>query len=289
MPTDFSDHADQALESALQLAKRYDARITLLHIIILFPNDLDNAYSFEVYEELLRKRERQVERMFEPYIERVRGEKIEIVSQILHGASPADVLLDYLEEYAFDLVMMGSRGKTALKDSALGSVAEQTVQGSPAHVCTCQARQAPEIKKILVPIDFSLYAQKALLYAGSLAEKYGARVSLLHIIEQEIVPSFYEEDARERFESDDSLIQMVTDELIDFSEGALDSQQIESFEVRRGLAYKEIISFVEENPVDLLIIPSHGLNDVAYLKLGGTAEKVIRWAKCSLVALRRTA
>ncbi len=106
------------------------------------------------------------------------------------------------------------------------------------------------------------------------------------MIEQEIYPSFYGEDLESILEIDPNLRHAVVENLKEFVEDFVEEEYVESFIVREGVAHKEIVECAKDN-FDLLIIATHGLSGLEYLLLGGTSEKVIRWATCPVLVVKR--
>jgi nucleotide-binding universal stress UspA family protein len=60
-----------------------------------------------------------------------------------------------------------------------------------------------------------------------------------------------------------------------------------NFEVTVGDPGSEIIDFAEKNQIDLIVIPSHGRTGIGRFFLGSVAEKVVRYAHCPVLVLRR--
>lgn len=131
VPTDFSPAADRALEAAVQIAGA-DARIELMHcwqtpaMLAAFGGaavmpGLEDEIRDEVAVEAQRR------------LDAVESDRVDIELSIHRGA-PASEIQDKLAERAFDLVVMGSHGRTGVSRFLLGSVAERTVRHSPCSV-----------------------------------------------------------------------------------------------------------------------------------------------------------
>jgi len=143
-----------------------------------------------------------------------------------------------------------------------------------------------EIKKILVPIDFSDYSKNALRYAVEFAEIFKAKIFLVYVIEPMIYPTDFsigqvaipavENDLSARAE--DELNNLVKTEI----SGRIESQII----IKSGKPFIEIIETVTELDIDLIIIATHGHTGVEHLLFGSTAEKVVRKAPCPVLTLR---
>ena len=141
------------------------------------------------------------------------------------------------------------------------------------------------LKKILVPIDFSECARKALRYALPFAREFGAQVVLLHVIQpaydygSEFGPTAYpelESEWRERSEA--KLKALAGTEL---GEGSA-SQTF----VRVGQPAEEILAAAAALDVDLIIISTHGRTGLKHVLLGSQTEMVVRRAPCPVLTVR---
>lgn len=144
-----------------------------------------------------------------------------------------------------------------------------------------------ELKRILVPVDFSECSHKAFHYAIQFARQFNAELLLLHVLEsvptppqpfildvtenQKLIAEQYEEAAKQlshwrREAAPNSSVRAVT---------------------RAGIAaHQEIIEAARENNADLIVIGNHGRTGLARLFLGGTTERVVRHAPCPVLVIR---
>jgi len=284
-PTDFSRCADQALTHALYLAERYQAELHLLHAIVLHEDDPHNpAYHFPDIEEIYARLKENADARMINALEDLRVHELKIERAQLRYIAPAPAILHYADEKDIDLIVMGTHGRRGLGHMFLGSVAEETVRLSPCPVLTIREHKEPvsikAIKKILVPVDFSDYAQQALTYAKELAAQYDAKLQLLHVIEEPLYPYFYVADGA-------SIFNLIPDiepksekhlnQLLEKIKGP--SVPVET-NVIKGRASRDIVKFSDENDTDLIVVATHGLTGIQHMILGSVTEKVVRMAKC---------
>ncbi len=142
------------------------------------------------------------------------------------------------------------------------------------------------IKKILIPTDFSEYSKSALPYAADFAKKYGAKLVLLHIFDEELFsPIFFEVggSAKEYYDRLQDRFEAATD---DFLSG-IDTKGIEiEAELGNGTPFVEIIKFARENGIDLIVMGTHGRSGITHALLGSVTEKVVRKAPCPVMVVR---
>lgn len=145
-----------------------------------------------------------------------------------------------------------------------------------------------KIKRILLPTDLSNSSLSAFKYAKSIAEKYGASIYVLHVLENippvlaihtldltvERVEKNMEENARRQLEK------IVKENL-------KTKNKVQIF-IRKGVVGDEIIKFADEKKIDLIVMGTHGRTGIEYTLLGSIAEKVVRKAKCPVLTVKPT-
>jgi nucleotide-binding universal stress UspA family protein len=288
VPIDFSDFSDKALEYAVQLAETFQSNLTILHAIVLFQDDVGEEERLQEYEDWIKRREAKIHAQMKKNLQRTKGKNLKVKSVILRGINAADTILEYLDIHPFDLIVMGTHGRTGLKHFLLGSISEKVVRLSPIPVLTIH-RSLTELKlnKILVPIDFSIPSKDAADQAIGFSSFYEAVLEFIHVIEQDIHPSFYASGVDSIFEIDKGLQKRVIENLEEFLADQLPPNIQTNFLVREGKAHREIVDYANENSIDLIIIATQGLTGLDYALLGSTTEKVVRWATCPVLTVKR--
>jgi nucleotide-binding universal stress UspA family protein len=135
------------------------------------------------------------------------------------------------------------------------------------------------VTKILVPVDFSEYSDKAVDYALYLAENYDAEVTLLHVIvlyreepDEEVRIDEYEQLIRQKEEQRYKLLQVHR------KNANKKGVTIESELVRGFSAADTIIEYIQDNKFDLIILGNHGRSGFKKWIYGSVAEKVVRFS-----------
>ena len=132
VPTDFSEYADYALDYAIELAQKLQARLTFLHVIHLTPMAMGEigASGLAPY---LEEIETDAQQRMEGIVERVHQEGLEGEISIVQGV-PFQIIVDMAESRGVDLIVMGTHGRTGLTHALMGSVAERVVRLAPCPV-----------------------------------------------------------------------------------------------------------------------------------------------------------
>lgn len=141
--TDFSDPADDALQMACDLARRYEAKLVLLHVVTLWEYDPGNpSWRFPALPEEYQSGIVQgPQRQLEERREQLADASIEIESMLVRGYdAAAEIVRVATDDVGADLVVMGTHGHTGIAHLLLGSVAGKVVRTFPGPVLTVRQK-----------------------------------------------------------------------------------------------------------------------------------------------------
>ncbi len=284
VPVDFSKFSDRAVKYALFLAENYAANITLLHSIVLLHEEAHEEETLKAYEKSIRLLEEDSHRLFQEHHEDAGTKNVTINSVTIRGISAADSILDFINDNGFDLVVMGTHGRTGFKKWIYGSVAERVVRLSPVPVITIhEPLKEFDIKKVLIPIDFSEYSKKAAQAGVEIAKKFGAKLEFLHVVDQAIHPAFYVSGVESVFTIDRELKERTRDNLKTFAGNGNGG----TFTVIEGRPAREIVNYAEHINADFIVMATRGLGGLEHLLIGSTTERVVRWASVPVLTVER--
>ncbi len=291
LPTDFSRCADQALQHALFLARQFGAELHMMHAVVPLEYDPNNpAHQFPDAEKINERLEEMASSRFASALAAHDTESVRIKCAHQQGLHIAPMIMDYAKENEIDLMVMGTHGRRGLGHLFLGSVTEEVVRFATCPVLTIRESKMPsptiEIKSILAPVDFSEHAKHAVLHAKHIASTYGARLLLLHVVEQAIHPEFYTAGIRTWSELVPELLSASKRQLERFLEQINGPEVPVELHVVEGHAVNEIVKFAETYGTDMIVIATHGLTGIEHLLLGSTTEKVVRIAKCPVFTIK---
>jgi len=281
---DFSVFSARAYNYAQSLARHYQAKLFLQHVVEFnLP-----AYAYYVPATLLIEHMQQVRNdarlQLQEFVKRPAdyGAPPEC---ILHEGAPATAILCFAEVQKPNLIVMGSHGLQGLDRIALGSVTEKVLRKAscsvlvvrnPEHdfVSPGSAQYPVQLHKLLVCMDFSEYSRTALEHAISIAAEYHAELSVLHVLED--MPA-----------SND--LQSVTQPLLARLEQAIPAEAhgrcIIKRLVRIGKPYLEIIQHAAEAKADAVIMGVRGRNALDLAVFGSTTHRVIQLGPCPVLAV----
>ena len=147
-----------------------------------------------------------------------------------------------------------------------------------------------QLKRILVPTDFSESSERALKYAVRFGRPYKAEIVVLHV--------FHLKEYLALLSQRDDVDSGTANQVLEASKnGAI--EKLEDL-VRRlgdkdvvllpvlliGVPFEEIVRYAVEREIDLIVMPTHGRTGLAHFLLGSTAERVISHSDCPVVVIR---
>ena len=144
-----------------------------------------------------------------------------------------------------------------------------------------------QMKRILVPTDFSEYSKLPVKYACAFAEMFGAELHVVHVL-QDLVALVPEpglaflppgDFLRELQESAQAALAKIPD--ADWARGKTIVRA-----TRQGPPFLEIVRYAKENEIDLIVLGTHGRGGLAHVLMGSVAEKVVRKAPCPVLTVR---
>lgn len=276
--TDFSSSSEMALPHAIALAAAYGGKVYIGHVIApqlyeLVPPD----FVPEVLKQSTAYARKRMERLD---------------NEADFGAVPHEVLLEQgelwetlrrmIDQYAIDVIALGTGGRRGLQEVLMGSVAEEILRLAHRPVLTVgpQSREvAPEGEPrcILLANDFSVNCIPAAACADSLARKLGAHLISLHVApeppEDPQTITRFEEFFSERLRQH---LDMTA-----FPDGQLE------FQVEFGAAGESILKSATEHAVDLIVMGIRGAGSVtrATCHLGRNTYEVVSEARCPVLAV----
>lgn len=137
VPTDFSEDASAALETAIAFAKLFSSKLTLFHAYHLDipPSYIGFSGEYATTQNILEPIREASEAAIERLVKDVRAQGVDAEGRVTMENSTQAILIE-AERAGADLIVMGTRGLTGLKHVVLGSTAERIVRLAPCPVLT---------------------------------------------------------------------------------------------------------------------------------------------------------
>ena len=289
VPTDFSETADRAVEMALLWAGRFDAELVILHARVMFEDDLSKLESGlkELQDKEKNIEDELMRRLKHPTKDHTH---LKIKHEIIRGYSAPSAILGYVKNNPFDLVIIGTHGRSGLEHFLIGSVAEKVVRYAPGAVLTVPGNAECKVffRRLIVPFDFSEYAQLALETALELADTEGLELHLIYVVEEDVHPAWYAWGAQSIFD----VMPQIKEKAGEKMDEALAKLHVPANvkivkEIVAGKAHKEIAAYAEKVQADGVVMATHGRVGLDRFLLGSTTERVIRSVKLPILTLKQ--
>ena len=143
-----------------------------------------------------------------------------------------------------------------------------------------------DMKKILVPSDFSEHSDKAFQWAQELATKWEAQILVVHVYSIAPPPPIMPGTAVDLTQYEASIRTDAEAKLRDFiAQPSIDSSRVEA-RIVMGYPFHEICQLAEQENIDLIVMGSHGRTGIRHVLLGSVAERVVRHAPCPVLVVR---
>jgi nucleotide-binding universal stress UspA family protein len=282
-PIDFSPGSKVAAQLAVQIAKSDDAELVLAHSWHIPPVGAGPNHTFPA--NLVQQVVEDAIRALHEAATEAKQQGARRVDTTLLAGQPWDQIVGALEEPAYDLVVMGTHGRTGVRRVLLGSIAERVVRHAPCSVMTVRPDVEPRpFANVVVPIDFSASSRHAADLAMSLVRP-GGTLTLLHVIEAPLawagepqIAEMLRERDREAMTELETVASMVR--------AKLPAEIPVVTRTRLGSAHHQILTVLEDDRPDLVVTGSHGRTGIRRAFLGSVAEKLVRHASCPVLVAR---
>jgi universal stress protein A len=142
------------------------------------------------------------------------------------------------------------------------------------------------MKRIACCVDFSRNAEAAFTVALEMAEKYSAKLFVLHVLPPIVNPLLTEAEWVIPTEPDKSVILDIEERMQQEYAARIGEGMESELVVRDGHVSTEILRFLEDQAVDLAILGSYGLSGAGLVFFGSVAKRVAHKAQCSVMIVR---
>jgi nucleotide-binding universal stress UspA family protein len=294
VPIDFSPESLKALRYAKRLGERFHAKLHLVHVVTprlaLFPQPrqvLPSNFTQEMAGNAIDRLEKIAVQFSLPSARRQYTVRI--------GATVGEIS-EVARITRAELIAIATRGYTGLKRAFLGSTTESVVRNASCPVLVVREKEhgspnqrarkaALQVRKILVPLDFSEASRLGLGYALGFAQEFHATVVLFHsvFVTTYLLGSAYTAHhipTPIATQADYAKAEMEKlREAIARKGGAVETK------LALGSPVEQIAKYITKAGVDLIITSTHGRSGLRPVFIGSTAERIVRYATCPVLVV----
>jgi nucleotide-binding universal stress UspA family protein len=291
---DGSNLAEWALKPAVKLAEATGGELILLRCMIpvytampVVAGEYEWAWPEYAREEVRAETKAYLQAIYNRY----KHLDINLRTIAIEGDA-ASMIVDTAKSESVDLIVMSTHGWSGTEKWLLGSVTERVLHGAACPVFVVRSPQPPS--RVLVTLDGSLRAEKAVEPGLAAADNLDARATLLVVNEPITLgrqlkrqpEELHDEDARQaegrRWQETERYLQAIADRYPEM-QGRI------AVEVIDGPAVEKILEFVDLHGIDLIVMSTHGRTGLRRWLYGSVTAKVMRSTACSMLIIRPSA
>jgi len=266
VPCDFSEQAIEAFRLGLEIAERSKGEVHLLNVVelpVMHDTVLMPVLSFEeaLLKELKEKAETQFEKIKAKYA--ADNKKVKLIVQ--YGAT-SFTILDYIDENGIDLIVMGSKGVSGMRELLIGSNAEKIVRRASIPVLVVKKHaEISTIKNIVFPSTLQHDHEDLVMKVKALQDFFKATLHIVYIntpsnFVRDIVTTKRLKEFVKRYMLKDCTVNVFND------------------------TYEEsgVINFAHTIGADMIAMGTHGRKGLAHILSGSVTEDVVNHVDCPI-------
>lgn len=272
--TDFTASADRALEAAIMLAKPFNSRISLLHVIS-GDNLSDKMGAFI---------EKSIQDQLEKRAIKIKSAHQSVGNLMIEKGVPFERIIYVAQEKDVNVVVAGAGDNKDNENFKLGTTVQKLVRKNQIPLWVVKNEEIHPLRKIICPVDFSDAAKRALQNAINLAENFNAELNIVHVyIPVHVASARFQNDTKEE---NDKRREEQKLELMEFvAQFNLDRVK-SSITLLQGEPYVEILKETRAGGYDLLLMGTTGKTLLSKLLMGSVTEKVTREIPCNFITTK---
>jgi nucleotide-binding universal stress UspA family protein len=279
VPVDGSDCSRRAVTYGAGVASACGADLDLVHVLE------GRGFLRSVFGDDERERRRSRARELLEAAADLVGPDVAVDTHLLEGDA-AESVLGAADDRGADLVVLGKSGRGGVRRRLLGSVSTAVLRHADVPVLVVPDGDVdpdPAVEDVLVPTDGSECAGRAVDHGGAVTSTFGSVLHLLTVVDVSAAAGPFDAGGVDA---------EYVDRLLDRGEGIIEAAADRAGDgdvrtaVVRGRAGEGILSYVDENGVDLVVMGSRGRSNVQRRLLGSVTERVVREGAVPVLVVR---
>lgn len=259
VPCDFSDSAIQAFKFAVEIANQSKGEIALLNVVelpVIHENVMMPTFSFE--DTYLKEMKDRADVDFAKMKSKWAKDGPKVSTHVEYGA-PTPTISQFIKEKKIDLVIMGTKGASGLKEFFVGSNTEKVVRWSPVPVISLKKSvKASSIKNIVFPSTLHEDEEELTMRVKALQNFFKAKLNIIYVntpanFRTDVITRNMMKDYAKRFMLKDYTLNIFND-----------------LNEESGVAH-----FVNEIKGDMIAMSTHGRKGLNHLMSGSIAEDMV--------------
>jgi nucleotide-binding universal stress UspA family protein len=290
VPVDFSEHSRRALQLATWIAGSVGAEVHVLHVLQIpemFGVETSHAIGFE-RRALTTLMVHSAKSQLDAFVADAKRDGALVTRSFTALGRPSRAIVETARLEGYELIVMGTHGRTGFSHLMLGSVAERVVRAASCPTLTVRdvPSWARKFGRILVPVDYSDTSMSVLVWADAFAREFGAYLDVVHIWDRPLfVPGRVM--VREQGGGTRSLSELIREGaeremrefLVRFRERTTGADRdLPRYRLLSGEPAATLLADLAKGSHDLVVLGTRGHSGLEHLLLGSVAEKLVRLA-----------
>ena len=280
IPLDGSRVAEHALVYVEALRALGESKVRLLSVV----DESEDFHALNTTE----AREREVN-LLSTYLREVAADLhthagVEVETKVVCGPPGTSVLAE-AQEYKPDLLMISSHGRSGVARWRIGSVADKVIRGASCNVLVVGPRATaneawidthimPPFRSVLVPLDGSALAEKALEVARRISTTYGSTLHLVRAVTVPVMADGMGSEAMYAPQLLDAMVDGARDYVAQVAQ-KLGPSIIVKTEVELGAPAILLADYATAHDIDLIVMTTHGRGGLARTALGSVTDRLL--------------
>jgi len=271
---DFSKQSENLVKNAIGLAKTFQSRIFLVHVL---PDNIKSKKARLLLEE-------EAIKQLELVKDWIKSEGVKTAVPVLEFGSPFDKILQTADSINANVIIVGSGEKSKNDVYQLGITVEKVIRKSDKPVWVVKKDIPLDINNILCPVDFSPESKRALRNTITIARRFQSELIVLSVNEKyysgslKIKIDWEEENEKAGIEH--------KKKFNSFLKGFNLSDINWDKEIKSGDPSATILDAIARHKTDLLIMGTTGKSGMKRIIMGSVTEKVIIGVPCSFMTMK---
>ncbi|MCH8534896.1 MAG: universal stress protein [Flavobacteriaceae bacterium] len=271
VPVDFSKPAENALKVAVQLAKKNNAKVTVLHVIEL-AESLFGTEQFNVNDEQILFFMKIAKKKFSKFLEKDFLKEVE-VHDVVDVGPTSYIISENIKKQNADMIVMGSTGASGLQEVLIGSNTEKIVRRAEVPVLVVKKEMKDfHIKNVIFASNFEMESVDAFKKAKDFADSFDAKMELLYVN----LPGnqFYStEEIREQMRT------FLNKVRVPFNRDNIIIHNDYSIELG-------VLNAAKDAKADLIAMPTHGRRGISHFFNGSIGEDVVNHSTLPVITFK---
>ena len=269
---DGSRHAQRASDYLSAMPLRQPSSVHVVSVVEDWPWPPSMAMTQEKIDAVRQDARTEAHRRVAETSERLRERWPNVQTSVAEGW-PAEQLLKTIQAHDIGLVVLGARGQSEAASFRLGGVAQKVATHAPCSVLIVK-RQVRAFRRVLIALDGSDHAQRAVRFVQEELQPEGLDVSVLYVWDRPVpAPS-----------------RRVKSQLHTIEHQQADALKEAGFRARGlfevGHPVDKIVEVAEARDPHLIVMGSRGLTGWKQILLGSVSQRVIRYSSSSVLIVR---